>query len=106
MHVAGICLEVYGKIAKKFSECTRAPDIDLNPGSPKFDSGELHLYCGFSYYCYSSMEVSSFVCLIWIPAIVKSSIAAWNLRCNVYPEHRNVGIRQLCENACLWYRPM
>ena len=39
MHVAGICPEVYGKIAKKFRGCTRAPDTDLNTGSPKYDSG-------------------------------------------------------------------
>lgn len=66
----------------------------------------LHLYSGFWYYFYSNIEGSSFVCLILIPAIEESSIAAGNLRCNVYPEQRHVGSRQVCENACLWYRPL
>jgi len=38
-HVAGICLEVSGKIAKNFSEYIWSSDTDLNPGPPKYDSG-------------------------------------------------------------------
>jgi hypothetical protein len=98
----------------KFSEKSRKSSASViglrtqiwTRGPPKYDSGGLNLYCGFWCYCYSNMEVSSFLCLIWIPTNVKSGIAAWNLRCKVYSEHRNVGSRQIRENACLCYRPM
>jgi hypothetical protein len=32
-HVAGICLDVFGKFSKGFRECSRSPDTDLNPGT-------------------------------------------------------------------------